>query len=72
MPRRSGFGEAIDDHQVAFANRLHMAGMVELLENRPVCLALSDREPSAPHDEAAGASLCRDLREYLVGTLGPA
>jgi UDP-N-acetylglucosamine transferase subunit ALG13 len=33
MPRRVGLGEAVDDHQVPLARRLHALGMVVMVED---------------------------------------
>ena len=44
MARRQALGENVDDHQVAFARRLHEAGLVQAVENaEELARAVSER-----------------------------
>jgi UDP-N-acetylglucosamine transferase subunit ALG13 len=62
VPRRSRLGEHVDDHQVAFANRLAAAGEIHLASTEPELHRLLDRalvDPSAfrsPPANGHGAS----------------
>jgi UDP-N-acetylglucosamine transferase subunit ALG13 len=56
VPRLCGLGEAVDDHQVAFAERLAAAGEITLVEDEPTLHAVLDAslrgdvEPARPSD----------------------
>lgn len=68
FPRLRRFGEAVDDHQVAFARRLDEAGLVVLAENRAAVIeALAsdehEREPIGSND---AKKLSDELRAYLA------
>jgi exopolysaccharide biosynthesis glucuronosyltransferase PssE len=74
VPRLRRFGEAVDDHQLPFARRLHEAGLVVLVED------LSQlKEAIAPRPEmnerperlANADPLAADLRSYLRDEIGP-
>jgi UDP-N-acetylglucosamine transferase subunit ALG13 len=68
MPRRVSLGEAVDDHQVPFARRMAHAGLVAVVDDQhQLEAAVSDLTftPTAARDEAAGATLARDLRDFL-------
>jgi len=71
MPRRVELGEAVDDHQLHLARRLHQAGLVTLVEDERQLVAAA----SAPGTVASGAAglkgsaaLTTELRGFL-GTL---
>ena len=73
VPRRVELGEAVDDHQLHLARRLHAAGLVLLVEDER---DLTSAVRSIGHGEAAGtapalagaAALTADLRAF-IGTL---
>jgi UDP-N-acetylglucosamine transferase subunit ALG13 len=70
VPRRLHLGEAVDDHQLGVARRLHAAGFVTLLEDERVLAAAVLEADGAAGSTAAvelpGASaLAVDLRSYL-------
>jgi len=71
MPRRFELGEAVDDHQLHLALRLHQAGLVTLVENEHE-LAVATTGPgdvaSAASDLKGSAALTTELRTFL-GTL---
>jgi len=66
VPRLRRFGEAVDDHQVTFARRMHADGFVELVED-PAHL----QRVVAAHDGRFGGTvgvesrLAEELREYI-------
>ena len=72
VPRLSRYGEAIDDHQVLFAERMAVLGLAHLV-NDPARLpemlsALSDRDQRpTPRTRSLAAS----LRAHLLERLGP-
>jgi UDP-N-acetylglucosamine transferase subunit ALG13 len=73
VPRLRRFREAVDDHQLPFARRLHEAGLVVLVEDLsrlkdalaplPASDGTLDRSPTA-------CSLVADLRSFLHGEIG--
>jgi exopolysaccharide biosynthesis glucuronosyltransferase PssE len=66
VPRLRRYGEVVDDHQLAFARRLHRTGVVELVEDLnelPHALATAP-EPSAG-SAATGNGLATELHRYL-------
>jgi UDP-N-acetylglucosamine transferase subunit ALG13 len=71
MARLQRYGEAVDDHQLAFAQRLDDAGLVDLVSD-PVELwpRITDRTDRQRPTVRAGG-LGSDLRAYLLETLGP-
>lgn len=66
VPRLRRFGEAVDDHQLAFARRLHTRGLVCCIE-RPdgLARALALSEDGAFTLES-GSELADDLQRYLL------
>jgi UDP-N-acetylglucosamine transferase subunit ALG13 len=76
LPRRVDLGEAVDDHQLLMARRLHAAGLVRLVEDDadlPAAVAgHASRDLSAGGGErlAGAAALTSELRNFL-GTLVP-
>jgi UDP-N-acetylglucosamine transferase subunit ALG13 len=72
VPRRLHLGEAVDDHQLPIARRLHAAGIVTLLEDEgglaEAVRTVGPRARALPPDEDGSArSLTGDLRLYLEG-----
>jgi UDP-N-acetylglucosamine transferase subunit ALG13 len=66
MTRLRRFGEAVDDHQVPFAQRLAAIGLVTLVE-APEALRPALADPPALQPRAASeSSLAADLRGYLL------
>jgi UDP-N-acetylglucosamine transferase subunit ALG13 len=72
VPRVAGFGEAVDDHQLAFGRKLAEAGLVTLVTD-PARLreTLSSRagERAIPNLPGAGG-LAQELRTYLRSIVG--
>jgi UDP-N-acetylglucosamine transferase subunit ALG13 len=71
MARRAHLGEAVDDHQVPFANRLARAGIVDLVDDVPA-LERALRRDTATRPWLAGSAtpLALELRGYLQGEAG--
>ena len=70
VPRLVRFGEAVDDHQLAFARRLAEAGLVTLVED-PAELARAVAAPApAPPTNLGVNALALDLRSTLRDLLG--
>jgi UDP-N-acetylglucosamine transferase subunit ALG13 len=72
VPRRLHLGEAVDDHQLPIARRLHANGIVTLVEDvelLPEAIRTAeDRAVTSPGEEESGARwLAGDLRRYLEG-----
>lgn len=67
IPRLQRFGEAVDDHQLAFARRLDGLGLVALVDD-PAGLAASLLTPPTDTDSAGIGSgdLERELRSFLT------
>ncbi|HEV8687463.1 MAG TPA: glycosyltransferase [Gaiellaceae bacterium] len=65
VPRLSRFGEAVDDHQVALARRLHAVGLVTLVEDPDELAAAVAAEHSFERATSGGA-LVEELRGYLA------
>ena len=67
VPRLRQFGEAVDDHQLAFARRLHREGVLTCVERREAFeLVVIAGHPPAPRRRRS-AKLVDDLHSYLVG-----
>ena len=65
VPRLEQYGEAVDDHQLAFGRRLAEAGLVTLVED-PAELAAAVASPPAPPPHSGGANrLALDVRATL-------
>jgi UDP-N-acetylglucosamine transferase subunit ALG13 len=72
VPRRLHLGEAVDDHQLPIARRLHASGVVTLVEDvERLPEAISTLDPRVLTEPAGGpsgaADLAGDLRRYLEG-----
>jgi UDP-N-acetylglucosamine transferase subunit ALG13 len=73
VPRLVRHGEAVDDHQLPFARRLHGAGLVRLVEDPAELRAAVVETPEPPSALLAGESrLAADLRAYLEQLAGRA
>ena len=65
VPRRKAFGEAVDDHQLAYAKRLHAAGLVTLVEDPTQIPAFIDQDQTlAPLKREDG--LVAHLRDVIA------
>jgi UDP-N-acetylglucosamine transferase subunit ALG13 len=69
VPRLRRYGEAVDDHQVGFARRLHREGVVELAEDADRLSELSAREADRHAVTTFRSDLGRALGAYLRATL---
>ena len=71
VPRRHHLGEAVDDHQLALAQRLAVSGMVTLVEDErslPAALAAPDAVEVTAREVLQGpGALTADVRSLLVG-----
>lgn len=68
VPRLRQFGEAVDDHQLAFARRLHREGVLTCAERREAFeIAVISGRPPAPPRRRPG-KLIDDLHAYLLET----
>jgi UDP-N-acetylglucosamine transferase subunit ALG13 len=66
VPRRGREGEAVDDHQVPFARRLHEAGLVHLVEDPADLAAAVERPAEAESVELRpNRRLVAELRSFL-------
>jgi UDP-N-acetylglucosamine transferase subunit ALG13 len=69
VPRRRSFGEAVDDHQVALAERLASGGLVVAVDeprSLPEAVATFRREAQPPPETALSSALVDDLAAYLT------
>lgn len=66
VPRVAGFGEAVDNHQLAFARRLASEGLVTLVENVTELSAVVRRAEGRIAPVLFENRLAVELREYLV------
>jgi beta-1,4-N-acetylglucosaminyltransferase len=69
VPRLKRFGEAVDDHQLAFARRLSVAGAVVLVEDPAQLEHALAETPGSPPVRPAGGALADELRAYLAATV---
>lgn len=70
VPRLKRHGEAVDDHQVAFARRLADKGLAVLVED-PASLGAALAAPQEPPAALGGTTrIAADLRAYLEETVG--
>jgi UDP-N-acetylglucosamine transferase subunit ALG13 len=72
VPRRLHLGEAVDDHQLPIARRLHASGIVTLVEEvelLPEAISTADDRAMAPggEEESGAQALAGDLRKFLEG-----
>ena len=68
VPRLRRFGEAVDDHQVNLARRLHAAGLVTLVEDLEDLPAAVADAHGFERTETGGA-LVEELRGYLAAAV---
>lgn len=71
VPRRGDLGEAVDDHQLPLARRLHEAGLVVLVEDETLLTqAVAQAEDSSAEAGVPGmpgaSALAGELRQRLV------
>ena len=72
MPRLRRYGEAVDDHQRAFAQRFAAAGLVTVVETADeLRAAIADGDDHSAAEIAEGGALADNLREYLAVCVGP-
>lgn len=74
VPRRLHLGEAVDDHQLSLARRLHKLGLVELVEDTPdlpqaVRAAHATAGVVAVEELPGAEALAADVREALDATM---
>lgn len=69
MPRLRRYREAVDDHQVVFANRLAEAGLVTVITDAQGLGRALREEREAPVLLRSGTRLAEELRLYLVSEL---
>ena len=73
MPRRPELGEHVDEHQLELSRRLHMAGLVTVVENTEELVSAVRMPQSVPDAGAANGSLqgpsalSADVRSMLEG-----
>ena len=65
VPRLHRFGEAVDDHQLVFARRLALEGLVTLVEDPADLVEALVEPPPARRSLGAGDLLAAELRRYL-------
>lgn len=66
VPRRSTFGEIVDDHQVVFARRLGETGMVEVLDDPAELSQVVADHPSMSDVQPVGSTrLAADISEWI-------
>lgn len=71
VPRRAGFGEAVDDHQLPFARRADELGLVELVEDdSDLVEAIRDHIGAHEAGIAARSPIEIELRQYILETIG--
>lgn len=66
VPRLARLGEAIDDHQLEFAQKLAAAGVIELVEDMSELGARLVSARAEPLRIAPDARLVSELRAYLI------
>ncbi len=69
VPRMRRLGEAVDDHQLTFARRLHVAGAVLLVEDTALLADAVAQTLEAAPLQPAGGPLAAELRTYLAGAV---
>jgi UDP-N-acetylglucosamine transferase subunit ALG13 len=71
MARLQRYGEAVDDHQLAFGQRLDDAGLVDLVQGGDDLWRLATQPTDRRRAVIQSGGLGSDLRAYLLQTLGP-
>jgi UDP-N-acetylglucosamine transferase subunit ALG13 len=69
VPRLREFGEAVDDHQLAFARRLERAGLVSATDPDALETALRTVPRESPPLAPESNGLAEELRGYLDGQI---
>jgi len=70
VPRSPQHGDAVDDHQLPFARRMHEAGRIVLLSDlRDLAEALSSQVSTVARVDVGGGALVSDLRAYLSAAI---
>ena len=70
VARSRRFGDAVDDHQLPFARRMHEAGRILLLEDADDLTSAVEAEAPAPATgDLKSLGLVTDLRRYLTGAV---
>ena len=71
VPRLSRFGEAVDDHQLPFAQRLAERGLVTLVDDESqLASAVASEQDAATLRSSARSGLADELASYLNTVLG--
>jgi len=71
VPRCTSDGEAVDDHQAAFARRAHELGFVDLVEDVALLpTAVEAKASGSPSVSPKGRTLEEELRSYIEETVG--
>ena len=65
VPRLARFGEAVDDHQLAFARRFAATGQVRLVEDLEELPAALEETGDAAEVHTPTGMLARELRAYI-------
>jgi UDP-N-acetylglucosamine transferase subunit ALG13 len=68
VPRRHALGEAVDDHQVAFAERLAQLGLARLVPD-PADLPAAVDDPGNAAPPTTASPLASDLHAYLTASV---
>jgi UDP-N-acetylglucosamine transferase subunit ALG13 len=69
VPRLARFGEAVDDHQLAFARRFAATGQVRLVENVEELPSALEETGGAAELDAPTGTLARELRAYIEAAI---
>ena len=70
VPRLAKLGEAVDDHQTAFARRLHDQGLVTLVEDTTELASLIALPVAEARARVGSTSLERELRSVIRDAVG--
>jgi UDP-N-acetylglucosamine transferase subunit ALG13 len=74
MPRRSCFGESVDDHQVAFAEQLASEGLalpIHGLDELPAAPAVAQKDAWRGTTSTAPSGLERELLKLIESEMAP-
>ena len=72
MPRRQDLGEAVDDHQVAFAERLQKEGLAKVVDTEADLMSAVLSPAPSPVAQASEHTLVGDLATLVEELLSPA
>jgi UDP-N-acetylglucosamine transferase subunit ALG13 len=70
VPRLANLGEAVDDHQTAFARRLDDQGLVTLVEDAAELASLVNRPIAGPPRRLRSTPLEQELRRVVQEVVG--